>query len=70
MAEQTVLLWQAWVIEIVGRIVCHTQLSIIRRDLQFSRRVIAHWLAGKSLKSKDVVRLALDGLGTIGSALG
>src|SRR6266513_688525 len=31
------------------------------------RRVIALWLAGKLLKTKDAVRLALDGLGTNGS---
>jgi len=32
--------------------------------------VIAPWLAGKSLKTKDAVRLALGGLGTVGSLLG
>jgi len=31
---------------------------------------IALWLAGKSLKTKDVARLALDGLGTVGRLLG
>jgi hypothetical protein len=38
---------------------------------RFSKRVIAHWLAGKLLKTKGgAVRLALDGLGTVGSLLG
>jgi hypothetical protein len=37
---------------------------------RFSKRVIALWLAGKLLKTKDAVRLALDGLGTVGSVLG
>jgi len=37
---------------------------------RFGKRVIALWLAGKSLKTKDAVRLALDGLGTVGSLLG
>ena len=35
-----------------------------------AKRVIALWLAGKSLKTKDTVRLALDGLGTVGRLLG
>jgi hypothetical protein len=38
--------------------------------MDFMLRVIALWLAGKSLKTKDAVRLALDGLGTVGSLLG
>jgi hypothetical protein len=37
---------------------------------RFSKRVIALWLAGKSLTTKDGVRLPLDGLGTVGSVLG
>jgi hypothetical protein len=37
---------------------------------RFSKRVIALWLAGKLLKTKDGVRLPLDGLGTVGSVLG
>jgi len=37
---------------------------------QFSRRVIARWLAGKLLKTKDAFRVALDGLGTVGRSLG
>jgi len=32
--------------------------------------VVARWLAGKLLKTKDAVRLAQDGLGTVGSLLG
>jgi len=32
--------------------------------------VIALWLAGKLLKTKDAVRLTLDGLGTVGRLLG
>ena len=36
----------------------------------FSKRVIALWLASKLLTTKDAVRLALDGLGTVGSVLG
>jgi len=39
------------------------------RAQRFSRRVIALWLAGKLLKTKDAVRLALDGLGPNGSLL-
>ena len=35
-----------------------------------AKRVIARWLAGNSLKTKDAVRLALDGLGTVGRLLG
>jgi hypothetical protein len=31
--------------------------------------VIALWLAGKLLKTKDAVRLPLDGLGTVGSLI-
>ena len=37
---------------------------------RFSKRVIALWLAGKLVKTKDAVRLALDGLGTVGRLLG
>ena len=37
---------------------------------RFSRREIALWLAPKPLLSIDHVRLALDGLGTVGSVLG
>ena len=37
---------------------------------RFSKRVIALRLVGKSLKTKDTVRLALDGLGTIGKLMG
>ncbi len=37
---------------------------------RFSKRVIVLWLAGKLLKTKDGVRLALDGLGTVGRLLG
>ncbi len=37
---------------------------------RFSKRVIALWLAGKLLKTKDAVRLTLDGLGTVGRLLG
>ena len=37
---------------------------------RFSKRVIALWLAGKLLKTKDAVRLALGGLGSLGSVLG
>ena len=33
-------------------------------------RMIALWLAGKLMKTKDAVRLTLGGLGTVGSALG
>ena len=33
---------------------------------RFSKRVIAHWLAGKLMKTKDTVRLDLGGLGTLG----
>ena len=40
------------------------------RDERFSKRVIAPWLAGKSLKTKDAVRLDLGGLGTVGRVLG
>lgn len=40
------------------------------RVQRLSRRVIAYWLAGKLLKTKDAVRLGLDGLGTLGSLLG
>jgi hypothetical protein len=40
------------------------------RAQRFSRRVIAHWLAGKLLKIKGTVRLTLDGLGTVGGLLG
>ena len=40
------------------------------RVQRFSKRVIAPWLAGKSLKTKDALRLALDGLGTVGRLLG
>ena len=36
----------------------------------FSKRVIAVWLAGKLLKTKDAVRPALDDLGKVGSVLG
>jgi hypothetical protein len=32
--------------------------------------VIALWLVGKLLKTKDAVQLALDRLGTVGSLLG
>jgi len=32
--------------------------------------MIALWLAGKLLKTRDAVRLALDGLGTVGRVLG
>jgi len=32
--------------------------------------VVALWLAGKLLKTKDAVRLPLDGWGTVGSLLG
>jgi hypothetical protein len=35
-----------------------------------SKRVIARWLAGKLLKTQDAVRLALDGLDTVGGLLG
>jgi len=35
-----------------------------------SRAVIALRLAGKFLKTQDAVRLALDGLGTVGRVLG
>jgi len=37
---------------------------------RFSRRVIAPWLAGKLLKTKDAVRLTPGGLGTVGCLLG
>jgi hypothetical protein len=37
---------------------------------RFSKQVIALWLGRKLLKTKDAVRLALDGLGTVGRALG
>ena len=37
---------------------------------RLSKRVIALWLVGKSMKNKDSVRLAMDGLGTVGSVLG
>jgi hypothetical protein len=32
--------------------------------------VIALWLAGKLLQTNDAVRLALEGLGTVGILLG
>ena len=38
--------------------------------LRLSRRVIAPWLTGKLLKTKDAVRRAPGGLGTVGSLLG
>ncbi len=34
---------------------------------RFSKRVIAHWLRPKLMITLDSVRLALDGLGTVGS---
>jgi len=37
---------------------------------RFSKRVIALWLASKLLTTKNAVRLDLDGLGTVGRALG
>ena len=40
------------------------------RAQRFSRRVIALWLASNLLRTKDGVRLALDGLGTDFSVLG
>ena len=36
----------------------------------FSGRVLALWLAGKCLKTKEAVRLDLSGLGTVASVLG
>ena len=39
-------------------------------SLAIFRRVIALWLAGKLLKTKDDVRLTLDGLRTVGGLLG
>jgi hypothetical protein len=44
--------------------------EIFRPPKRFSKRVIALWLAGKFLKTKDGVRLGLGGLGTVGSLLG
>ena len=44
--------------------------EIFRPPKRFSKRVIAPWLAGKLLKPKDAVRLALGGLGTFGRLLG
>jgi hypothetical protein len=35
-----------------------------------AKRVIALWLASKLLRTIDAVRLALDSLGTVGSASG
>jgi hypothetical protein len=43
-----------------------TALSALDLLQRFSKRVIAVWLAGKLLKTKDAVRLALDDLGTVG----
>ena len=40
------------------------------RAQRFSRRVIALWLAGKLLKTKDAVWLALDGVDTDFNVLG
>ena len=45
-------------------------LEVFRTPKRFSKRVIALWLASKLLTTKDAVRLALDGLGTVGSVLG
>jgi hypothetical protein len=47
-----------------------TALSALDLLQRFSKRVIALRLAGKSLKSKDAARLALDDLGTVGSVFG
>jgi hypothetical protein len=40
------------------------------KSWRFSRRVIAHRLAGKFLKTEDAVWLAPDGLDMVGSVLG
>jgi hypothetical protein len=50
-----------------GGIRTPVRVFILKR---FSKRVIALWLAGKLLKTKGAVRLALDDLGTVGSLLG
>jgi hypothetical protein len=47
-----------------------TALSALDLLQRFSKRVIAVRLAGKLLKTKGAVRLALDDLGTVDSVLG
>jgi len=44
--------------------------EVFRTPETVSKRVIALWLPSNLLRTKDAVRLALDGLGTVGSVLG
>ena len=44
--------------------------QMVARPFQIFKRVIAPWLAGKSMKTKDAARLDLDSLGTVGRVSG